>query len=763
MTIAYIPSIVSYVTSGVGPYSIPFEYSSPADLRVSIVDLNWVTTSPAFSVVNNAVTLSAVPPSGTIIIYRDTPINQQLRLQDLAVFPALAVEDTLDRQSFIDQELARGIGASVRLPIGESAPVLPSAANRANAVLGFNELGAPILVGEAPSGMVSQSINAYPTATLASAANLPAGSTGIMTLGKSAINDGGAARYEITDSVHANERGVLDVTVNGVAKKARLMERVLRPEMFGVSAASADNRQGFLDMQKEIQYRGGGRVEFLENKVYNVYAGSDSLTGTTKTVMSLTGLKGFKWYQNGSKILAPRDMEAETWALRVLNLTDIEDFDIDAIAEATVNSPSGGFIYGLMGVYMQGACRNGRMNLRQIGGRSGNEIVPKAGMTWDQRAREIDINVISQNVFYPVACERNGHECDIRVNAIDGGRSLFLISVSNINFDVMSTNSGAYQDLVISAACYPEEWKSTVRNIKGTYTCKPTSAEPPLSAAIGLVFQQYAGGTDKGYIDNVHIVADIDCKSADGSIHATTQPIYAACQGLAGALETVDRGHTLTNVTFSLKVKNMNDGSGKYFADFFEDGKAGLGATSSVRNITFEDIDAGPENVSIGFRIAASVVDSGLVFRNINAPTTALIMDTPQKGALDASQSVKFSNFFSSFDNWTSGSVNQGYERLPNGRIRHFGRLSLVAGNTTPTGPVPAPWTTDIALPIPFRALNSGGGVFDCGVSVSEGSIFTGVESDLAVWLQALGNLRIERNTTSASAMRVQWFIEGHI
>lgn len=146
MTVPVNNPIVSYFAAGVGPYPIPFPFAEIGHIQVIARSAAGVSTSPAFTIGTSGVTLAIAPVDGTIIIYRDTPADQNLGLSDLSTFPAKAVEASLDRLTLRQQELQRDVNSSLRLSLGETVARLPVAATRANKYLAFNDLGDPIVV-----------------------------------------------------------------------------------------------------------------------------------------------------------------------------------------------------------------------------------------------------------------------------------------------------------------------------------------------------------------------------------------------------------------------------------------------------------------------------------------------------------------------------------------------------------------------------------------------------------------------------------------
>ena len=87
--------------------------------------------------------LSAPPGVGVVItLFRAVPQTQETDYQEFDPFPAKTHESALDKLTMINQQNSERIGASLRLPIGDTADVVyPSAAERAEKFSFFDEDG----------------------------------------------------------------------------------------------------------------------------------------------------------------------------------------------------------------------------------------------------------------------------------------------------------------------------------------------------------------------------------------------------------------------------------------------------------------------------------------------------------------------------------------------------------------------------------------------------------------------------------------------
>jgi hypothetical protein len=125
MTVPTSNPQVTFSAAGVGPYAVPFPVSAPADVRVAVRPAGGVASPADFLLSGTNVTLTAAPPAGAlVVVWRETPDDQPLRLADLAAFPAAPTERALDRLALRDQELRADLGRALRVPVGATAPTM---------------------------------------------------------------------------------------------------------------------------------------------------------------------------------------------------------------------------------------------------------------------------------------------------------------------------------------------------------------------------------------------------------------------------------------------------------------------------------------------------------------------------------------------------------------------------------------------------------------------------------------------------------------
>lgn len=155
MTIAKTGSSASYAGNGsTVAFSFPFRFFDDTDLKVYIVasdgssTLKTITTDYTVSNTQTenggTVTMVVAPASGeTLLIEREIPATQSVDYQNNDAFPAETHESALDRLTLLVQEQSRSDNRHLTFPTGDTNdPTLPTTANRASRLLGFDAQGA---------------------------------------------------------------------------------------------------------------------------------------------------------------------------------------------------------------------------------------------------------------------------------------------------------------------------------------------------------------------------------------------------------------------------------------------------------------------------------------------------------------------------------------------------------------------------------------------------------------------------------------------
>jgi hypothetical protein len=528
---------------------------------------------------------------------------------------------------------------------------------------------------------------------------------------------------------------------SGAGADARTVQDKLRDVLhvrdFNIRPENADNAAAFANLAAEVQARGGGTILFPAGQTYDVF--TSSFSAPVSTLMAFSGLKGVRILMNGSRIRTTRDWVSAAATCRMFQFTDCEDVDLEFSALQATGTTTDMFTTGHIGAYFINNCKRVRVRGRCEGGRSGVEVVRGAGFSFANYAEGFDIDLETQNVFYPVAFERNGRSAQIKLIAKSAGRSLFLANASNIRADVWTDNTVGYDDIVLSASCAPGEGiiNNACDNIDIKVTHRPPfAATSALSALVTLVYQQMdsVNETVPGRFSNISVKFDCDYQGNANLVPAKF--FYAATQKFGSVNATAPTTHYMVNIKVSGNAIFSPSGSA-ILVDFLRDGNAALVGSAGIGNIAFEDWAVTGGSGAQSFEIQVNVVDFNLALKNINNPNGAInFAGTLPVGILDASQGVIASNFRSSGSN-----ANGRYRRLPDGRMRQWGTAASV----------PAVANTTVTLPVSFRD--------NAGLPQLQ-SVTGGTTDVLNIASVTASNFQINR-PGGVSAISVAWAVEG--
>ena len=569
---------------------------------------------------------------------------------------------------------------------------------------------------------------------VSSAANTGAVTLNVNGLGAVAINKGDGTTALASGDLPASR--IVTVTHDGTRFRIDAASSIFNVEDFNILSTNADNATGFSNLAAAVQARGGGTILFPAGQTYDVFTASFS--APVSTLMAFSSLKGVRILMNGSRIRTTRDWVSAAATCRLFQFTDCEDVDLEFSALQATGTTTDMFTTGHVGAYFINNCKRVRVRGRCEGGRSGVEVVRGAGFSFANYAEGFDIGLETQNVFYPIAFERNGRSSKIKLIAKSAGRSLFLANASNIRADVWTDNTVGYDDIVLSASCAPSE--GTINNACDNIDLKVTHRPPfagtsALSALVTLVYQQMdsVNETVPGRFSNISVKFDCDYQGNADLVPAKF--FYAATQKFGSVNATASTAHYMDNIKVSGAV--FAPAGTAILTDFLRDGNAALGASAVIGNVSFEDWVVTGGSGAQSFEIQVSVVDFNLTLKNINNLNGNVnFAGTLPVGILDASQGVITSNFRSSGSN-----ANGRYRRLPDGRMRQWG--------TAPS--VTAVANTTVTLPLSFRD--------NAGLPQLQ-SATSGTTDVLNIGSVTASNFAINRPGGS-SAISVAWAVEG--
>lgn len=160
MTAAAKPPFKEYQGNGVTvDFAAEFRFNAPAHVLVRLLAADGTVTDLAYGSDYSAVggqtdaggtvTLATAPPVGSRVqIRRATPRDQSMNYTTTDTFPAESHEGAIDKITLITQELDVAQEEldtrSVKVPIGETAAVLPAASERAGKFAAYDASGNPI-------------------------------------------------------------------------------------------------------------------------------------------------------------------------------------------------------------------------------------------------------------------------------------------------------------------------------------------------------------------------------------------------------------------------------------------------------------------------------------------------------------------------------------------------------------------------------------------------------------------------------------------
>jgi hypothetical protein len=152
-----VSPVISYVaTAAQTLFAVPFEFFDVGDIVVERAGVELVySPTPAnnnqYSVVGanveggGSITLGSPGATlgETIVIYRDVPIERLANYPETGPMAVRSLNAEQAKHIAMMQQLERDVNRSVTVPIGESSIDLPSAAERADKILTFDENGVP--------------------------------------------------------------------------------------------------------------------------------------------------------------------------------------------------------------------------------------------------------------------------------------------------------------------------------------------------------------------------------------------------------------------------------------------------------------------------------------------------------------------------------------------------------------------------------------------------------------------------------------------
>lgn len=458
-------------------------------------------------------------------------------------------------------------------------------------------------------------------------------------------------------------------TSNG--RKYRNIEKVLTPEMFGASSTSSDNTQAFTDLATELRWRGGGRVEFNDNKTYTVWP-----TITNQSVlMNLSNIKNCRMCFNGSKLVTPYAFSDAVVSYVILadapqNLV-LEDF---AFEQTNYHPTDPDPTRGVNGIYVQDDFHG--IELKRpymLGGLSGFICSRGAGWSPAKRGEGVDLtDGYFESVYYPLNAQANGDQIEAVLTTKYAGRSYFIYNVRQHRVVLNSEMSGPFDDILIKVYVNNTEDNdtNTTSDIDVRYFNPGRQfANPNTGACARLAMQQVNATASAGYIRNIKLRMEVE----NGSTYGTSTLLSTSKHNADGTIDNVGRGHGIENVEISGYATGWNFGIKAI--DLFNPANGDFSG-DSVINLTFKDLRLDGSDSSV--YINSACIDKNLTFDNVFGSLSIDFNGTLPEGILDASKGVALANLASTGQTGTPGSDGfSAYRRLPNGRLECWGINSV--------------------------------------------------------------------------------------
>lgn len=463
---------------------------------------------------------------------------------------------------------------------------------------------------------------------------------------------------------------------NAAGRKYRNIEKVLTPEMFGaVGNNIADDTAALQALAAEVQWRGGARVEFGDNKTYAVWT---SVPATQSSIFNLNAVKKVHINFNGSVMNIPVNFGTNSRVLFPFLFTDSEDVVIHRpnIVQTVYQTLDSGS--GIQAIYCVNACRGIEVHdMVQTGGISGFSCVRSTGSI--SKGRDIYMTGDFQSVYYPASFQRSGDQAFLRYRCFNSGRAYFPYNVRQHKVWVYSQNGGPFDDCLLKVYANNTESNelNTLSDIDLHYINPGRNNAAGIGSSVRLAFDQFTATPAPGYIRDINIHLDIDVGAFNNP------PILCTGKTLNnGTYDNVARGHVLSGVTISGYV-NLG-GQNTTAMELFTTNTSYSGgdfSVETVENINFKNLTITGGNAQLN--IAGNCITRGFVFENFYSDTTPNITSlTPR--LLDMSKNVIAGNIRSFNEVGTPGTNGYAaYRRMPNGGIQMWGTASATASANT--------------------------------------------------------------------------------
>ena len=420
--------------------------------------------------------VTALAVGETAALTSGVSATQPLQLASGGPFLPGQIEDALDRAMIVVQQQGVLGEQTLRVPLGETALILPSADQRANKALLFDADGDPYLAAPA-SGSAADVMLQY--------ASTDAGK------GASLVGVADAGGY----FAGANVEGVLQE----IGAATRLVLSIDDYPFSAVGDGSTNDRDAIRAAIAYAKLNGVGLVA-TPGKTY--YLGTFPVTvGESKFTIDFDG---FNFDPRGATFTVDyTDDAAMSHSVKqcIFDIRDAGDITIGdfAVTADGINKSAGSAI-GVVAAVIHPATAN-KTNIH-FGDIRGTRLLSPLTIVSDNpataRTRGITFrNLYNTDGYYGLNCAENGDSIRGRIHTNNCLRSYFVYGITDHQVHVFSTNHSSFTDVLI------KRYTRDTSAIHVKYVCASDNSS---NAAISF---EHQNDTDDGKIENVTVEFDV--------------------------------------------------------------------------------------------------------------------------------------------------------------------------------------------------------------------------------------------------------------
>lgn len=554
-----------------------------------------------------------------------------------------------------------------------------------NITLVYNDVANTLTISSSGTPVYTPPFSTLDTAL----AQAPAGISGMEVTGRRVSADGGhglLAVYPSAGSLPAGIPASSVFTLADTVRKARWIEKSLRLEHFDGRAndVTYDNKQAFIDMIKEWEWRGGGRIDLKEGATYRMQ--NTAHPAGNYVIYEVNNLRGGIFNHNGARIDWQSTFSDPVTSgavfiqlLRVKNCVDTRVW-LPEITQTNDTGLSAGLDRGMCPLGIGMGCHGIDAETKLTsGGWAG--VVIGWGAEGDQvRANQptnIKIKTKVKNSVYGIAQSGMGIDLEANIYTDKCYRSWLADRPQRARVWVDSTAMRPGSDDVVigvnaNAALSIAENSAT--DIELHYRCKASSDLNGVSGYILIA----SGGTPVNVpvlLSGIKVRLDIDSTGRPGTGGVPPRAVRVICVNSHPSPGDSSKAWVIDGVTVTGYCDNFVSGSIIEVSSHIQN--------APIRNVTLGG-DEGLTLKSTGVTqaiINASYMDGAFTCKNLVGNNTDLVGINFPSDLVDFSQGVRLRNI-------KSVDFGVGYRCLPAGLFEQWG---TVATNGAAINGVPYP------------------------------------------------------------------------